>query len=105
MDQKKPNDPTVTRLNVLINLALEQRTDEAHDDSDPSAVDSAVAAIRGQSYQPRYCFRFDASLIQEVVIDPRTSDAFLARVQSVCASAPGTTHTIVRKSNLYERPS
>ena len=28
MDQKKPNDPTVTRLNVLINLALEQRTDE-----------------------------------------------------------------------------
>ena len=76
-----------------------------HDDSDPSAVDSAVAAIRGQSYQPRYCFRFDPSLIREVVIDPRTSDAFLARVQNVCASALGMRHTVVRKSNLYERPS
>jgi len=75
-----------------------------HDDSDPSAVDSAVALIRGQSHQPRYCFRFDPSLIQEVVIDPRASDALLARVQSVCASSPGTSHTVVRKSNLYEQP-
>ena len=28
MEQKKSNDPIVTRLNVLINLALEQRTAE-----------------------------------------------------------------------------
>jgi ankyrin repeat protein len=75
-----------------------------HDNSDPRTVDSAIAVLTGRSHQPRYCLDFDPSLIQDVVIDPRAQDVFLARVQSLCVSAVATRHIVVRKSDLYEQP-
>lgn len=74
------------------------------DDSNPSDVDNAIATIRACTYQPRYCFSFDPSLIEEIILDPRASDAFLAQVQNLCASTPKTRHIVVRKSDLYGQP-
>ncbi len=75
------------------------------DDSDPSAVDRAIAMIGGCGYQPRFCLHFDPSLIEEVILDPRASDSFVAEVQSLCASVPETRHLVVKKSELYGQPS
>jgi ankyrin repeat protein len=75
------------------------------DDSNTHLVDSAIATIKACSYQTRICLQFDPSLIEEVILDPRASDLFLAQVQSLCDSAPEIRHIIVRKSELYGQPS